>query len=373
MAKKILFFSGGSYISGLEVVTLHLMKGLLEKGYEVRCIFSGWNDGSFKKRLDEIGVPNYAIKIGWLYIRKPLWTLDTLLNYPRAYFACKKILKDFKPDICQFCSFSTSVLFYPLINTKAIYNLQESYLPNFKEKAIFRLLNRKISCFTAVSNHIVDVLQSLNIPNEKIKLIYNGITFPEISTDHESANGIGSIIKFSIIGQVVAWKGHNTIIEAAESLIKNRITNFKVIVYGNDTTQFSKEVKRYIHQKGIGKYFEWKGFINDQTEMYNNCDVVIVPSLSGEPCSLTIIESMARSKAVIVSDRGGNPELVEDQLNGMVFSATNSNQLSCCMEYLIKNEGKIVMFGKAARNTAERNYTYLKMTANYCDLYNSIS
>ena len=106
MGSKILFFCGGAYISGMEIVTLHLMKGLKENGYEVRCIFSGWNDGNFKNKLDEIGIVNYEIKIGWIYIRKPLWTMDTFINYPRALHKCHKIIKEFKPDVSQFVNFS---------------------------------------------------------------------------------------------------------------------------------------------------------------------------------------------------------------------------------------------------------------------------
>ena len=54
MRKKILFFIGGSYVSGLEIITLHLIKELKEKGNTVHCIISGWNDGVFKQKLEEL-------------------------------------------------------------------------------------------------------------------------------------------------------------------------------------------------------------------------------------------------------------------------------------------------------------------------------
>lgn len=354
----------------MEIVTLHLMRGLKESGYEVRCIFCGWNDGQFKKKLDEAGIVNYPVKIGWIYIRKPLWTMDTLIHYPSAYFNCKKIIKEFSPDICQFCNFAMSIMLYPLIKKNSIYGLHETYYPNLKSNAIFRVLNKKIKYFTGVSNHIVHVLSALGIPQEKIKLIYNGIPIPENQIFKEAFLFDNGPIHFAIIGQLVSWKGHGILVEAIEMLLIRKINNFKVLIYGNEKTEFGIELKKLIERKELVAYFVWKGFVSDQDKIYEDADVVLVPSLSAEPCSMTIIESMARGKAVIASDRGGNPELVQDGVNGMVFKDANSMQLAVCMEYLLKNKSKIKEFGNAAKTKADLHYSYLNMTDGYIDLYN---
>ncbi|PZQ98740.1 MAG: hypothetical protein DI539_29120, partial [Flavobacterium psychrophilum] len=57
MKKRIVFFIGGSYVSGLEIITLHLIKELKQKGHEIYCVISGWNDGVFKGKLEDIDVP----------------------------------------------------------------------------------------------------------------------------------------------------------------------------------------------------------------------------------------------------------------------------------------------------------------------------
>lgn len=372
MPDKILLFCGGSYVSGLEIVTLHLIKGLKEKGYEVRCICNGWNDGNFKKRLEEIGIPYYEIKIGWIYIRNPLWTLDSLANYPRAYFACKKAIKEYNPDIFQFCGFGPPIMLYSLIGQKALYGLHETHHPSLKHRVIYRLLNKKIKYFTAVSNHIVNVLKKLDIPPHKIELIYNGIPPVPLREINHNTQLEKNAVQFAVIGQVVLWKGHLVLLEAVERLIGNGISNFKILVYGNDSTPFATELKNLLFKKGVAEYFKWKGFVADQEVVYSECDVVIVPSLSAEPCSLTIVESMCRGKAVIVSDRGGNPELVQDKINGLMFNAIKPLELSNCMEFLINNRAAIIAFGEAARQKADQHFSYLNMTESYIALYNKL-
>jgi len=238
-------------------------------------------------------------------------------------------------------------------------------MPTAKHMLIFRLLNKKISKFTAVSNHIVKVLERLNIPATKIELIYNGIPIPGI----HKLNNNNSVSHIGIIGQVVAWKGHRNLIEAANKLVTHGVYNFKVLIYGNDSTNYGSELKKTIKQKGLESYFEWKGFVKNQADIYANCDIVVVPTLTGEPCSLTIIESMFQEKALIVSDRGGNPELVDNGENGLIFKAENPSDLYTCILKLITEDKYRDTLAFKAKEKATLRFNYLRMTEQYMDVY----
>jgi glycosyltransferase involved in cell wall biosynthesis len=131
-------------------------------------------------------------------------------------------------------------------------------------------------------------------------------------------------------------------------------------------------LKQEIKGKGLSKYFVWKGFVSNQEDIYNNVDVVLVPSLSEEPCSMTIIEAMMQSKAVIVSDRGGNTELTKHNQTGLVFEAGNAFGLSTHMEYVLLNQKVISEFGKNAHTTAIELYTVSCMVDKYETLYNNL-
>lgn len=362
-----MIFIGGSYVSGLEIATLHLIKELQRRGDDVRCVINGWNDGVLKQKLDDIGVPFYELKIGWLYVRKPLWTLDTLLHWPAAFRKCKKILRSFDPDICHFCSYSTVIMLYPLLKgRKAVYNLQEPHERTAKHLYIYRLLNRRIQIFTTVSRRIVKILENLEIPSQKIRLIYNGVpALKEVSAQ----NPTGRTIVFGIIGQVVPWKGHDTLLDAVEKLVAGKVDGFVVHVFGNDKNEYAAKLKEKIRAKQLTGYFEWKGFVRDQEDIYRQIDVAIVPSLSEEPCSLSILESMMRKKGLIVSDRGGNPELVTHNKTGLVFAAEDPAELARCMEILLREPVLIENMGKEAGQRAGIAFTETRMTDEYTEVY----
>ncbi len=370
MNKRILFFVGGAYVSGMETVALHLMRGLKENGYDIRCVTSGWNDGNFKKKLEDLQVPCYAIKLGWIYLRKPLWTIDTLVHFPGAYFQLKKIIKDFDPSVCTFCNVMP-VLYSGLIKQKSVFNLQETHLPGLKNKLLYKKLNKKMNAFVAVSNHIVKVLQNLSVPDDKIKLIYNGI--PPVKVAGPASSLInGPVLTFAIVGQVGEWKGHRSLVAAVYLLANEGIKNFVVDIYGNDKNEFGATLKQLIIEKGLTAYFNWKGFVTDQAAIYNNSAVIIVPSLSGEPCSLSIIEAMNFCKGLIVSDRGGNPELVDHGINGLVFKADVPIALSNCMKQFIRQPELITQLGENAGRKSATNYNYTTMTKKYIEIYESL-
>jgi L-malate glycosyltransferase len=369
--KKILVFISASYVSGLEVVTLHLIRQLKESGHDVRCVVNGWNDGVFKQKLDEAEIPWYEVKLGWLYMTKPWWTLDTLAHWPGAYRHCKRILRDFDPDICHFCSYANVIMLYPLLKGRnSVHNLQETDEPSKKNLWIYARLNRRIKIFTAVSGHIVKVLRNLQIPAEKIRLVYNGVPVP---TEQPTAPIAGRTPVLGIIGQIAAWKGHETLVGATRILANSgEQADFVVAVFGNDKNEFATALKARIVREGLEKYFVWKGFLADQTAIYDQVDIVLVPSLSQEPCSLTIIESMMRSKALIVSDRGGNPELVDHKENGLIFPAEDPVALAACIRELLEKPDNASAMARSAAARARKKFTDSHMTNVYIQAYTEL-
>lgn len=366
MKKKILFFVGGNYFGGLEIVTITLIKGLKENNYDCRCVLSGWSkNNTFKNKLIDLGITFYDVKLGWIYLRKLKWTIVTLLHYPAAFLKCKKIISDFKPDVFHFVHYSAPLMLYPLIRRRSIYVLHETHLPTKTHLLIYKILNKKIDFFISVSKHISYTLQNLHVSPDKIKLIYNGIDLSPISTNM----GIDDKIHLAIIGQVAPWKGHDILIHAIKYLKDDTIKNVHLNIYGSNNNDYSKYLKTLIEYHNLQSYVSWKGFIEDQEEIYKKMNVIVVPSVVEESFSLTAAEGMIRGKAVIVSNKGGMMELIDHGINGLIFQSGNAIELSACLAELVNDKEKIKFFGANARKKAIQNYSYKTMTRKYLDLY----
>jgi len=64
---------------------------------------------------------------------------------------------------------------------------------------------------------------------------------------------------------------------------------------------------------------------------YSQLDVAIVPSIWNEPFGMVAVESCAHSVPVIASRMGGLPEIIQDQLNGLLCSPDDPDSLGLAM------------------------------------------
>lgn len=87
-----------------------------------------------------------------------------------------------------------------------------------------------------------------------------------------------------------------------------------------------------------------------------NSKFTVLPSEWYENSPMSVFESMSYGKAVIGSNMGGIPELIEHEKTGLVFESKNSEQLAIQINYLIDNPKKAGEMGREARRKAELEY-----------------
>lgn len=81
---------------------------------------------------------------------------------------------------------------------------------------------------------------------------------------------------------------------------------------------------------------EWRALSPDRMpEAYAGADITIVPTTSCEGTSLSCLEAMASGNAVIATNAGGLPDLVQDGYNGLLIEPT-SEALGAALDKLIR-------------------------------------
>lgn len=104
---------------------------------------------------------------------------------------------------------------------------------------------------------------------------------------------------------------------------------------------------------------------------------VVVPSEWYDNSPLVIYESFSMGKPVIATRMGGMPELIEDGVNGRLFEAKDDQALTILINDMLRDETRLKAMGRAARQTAEREFDpethYRKMLVAYQSLLHSTS
>ncbi len=106
-----------------------------------------------------------------------------------------------------------------------------------------------------------------------------------------------------------------------------------------------KNVRCFPHmgRKELDEVIKWSHF-------------TVVPSEWYENCPMTVLESFASGKAVIGSDIGGMPDLIDNGVNGLLFRAGSAQDLAEKIDFLIKDDSRVVEMGKNARRKVEEKY-----------------
>lgn len=200
----------------------------------------------------------------------------------------------------------------------------------------------EVDLFISPSNFLRDKFLEFGIPRNKI--IYS-----PYGVDHSSFQLINKIktdlFRLGYIGTLLPMKGLTILIEAFKRI---KCKNIKLIIFGRlfPYTGYEGYVKFLEHSFRKDKRIEFMGEFDNKNvgTVFNNFDILVVPSLWPENSPFVIQEAFLARKPVIASRIGGIPELITEGVNGLLFNPADPNDLHEKIQYLIENPGIIEKF-----------------------------
>lgn len=363
---NVLFFVPASIVYGSENKMLSIMVDLKSKGYNVACVINGWNDGKYKKMLVENNIKYYEVKLGFFYLKKPLWTLDSLRHLPGAMFKVKRILKIFNPDFLYHNSYRTLFLLFPLIKKhKNIYHVGDINPVNRKNLFFFRSIRSCVTAYIASSKAIFENLIRLGVKRERLRLIMNGVKTPVVNTRQINTN---DPIRIGYIGRISQEKGFSVLLQALNNL---KSFSFTCNVYGEGETAYMKKMQEFIIYNDLQSHINFKGYQNDKAKIYSDMDLAVQPSYY-EAFGISAVEPQLAGIPVVACNVGGLKEIVIDGFNGYLFEPGDSDRLSELLEKFILNKVELQKLGENAVYYSNKEFHFDSMMAKIQNLLNEL-
>jgi len=202
------------------------------------------------------------------------------------------------------------------------------------------------------SNFAKDYLiNNLNIPSEKISLIYFGRDCDAQKVCRPSSIPLGLEKKFLFTaGSMESYRGIEDIIEAVRYL-KNDLSDLKVVIAGK--TRFSmrryhRKLLRLCESYGLTRNIIWVGQLNkaELTWCYQNCAVFIMTSRM-ETFGMVALEAMTNGCLCIAADNPPLPEIFLD--SAYYYPPNNYSVLADIVKkvLVLDNKTKLEMKNKA--------------------------
>jgi glycosyltransferase involved in cell wall biosynthesis len=353
---KILALCSGYLLSGKEFVTLNTIRGFQHYGHYCKIFFSGWNDGKFAEKLREMNADHEPLKLGWYYLTKISWSLDSLWHYPGAVKKVLRAQKKIRPGIIYTDSFRPVILLYPFLKGKIVFHVNDPHAFSALNRFLMRVANRKISLYLAASSFIKKDIIACGVNEHKIMVVHNGVPMPaEAVKEYMPAKKI----RIGIAGQVLPRKGHEDVVEAC-SLLRGKIP-FELKIFGSGAKDFIQQLKNAVKEKNIEDDVEWMGFQSDKKEIYDSLDVLLAPTRNEEPFALVALEASGYRVPVIASKSGGFYESVVDEKTGFLVNKNSPAEIAAKLTWLYNNPQQLMQMGNNAREYATTNFSIEKM------------
>jgi glycosyltransferase involved in cell wall biosynthesis len=127
-------------------------------------------------------------------------------------------------------------------------------------------------------------------------------------------------------------------------------------------------LKQMAQDLGVENNVEFMGNVTNVPELLTKCAALVLPSTT-EGISLALLEAMATGLPTIATRVGGNPEVIEDGVTGILVPANDDQAIGDAMLRLHRDAELRRRMGEAGRVKVVRDFEIRRMVADYESLY----
>lgn len=227
----------------------------------------------------------------------------------------------------------------------------------------------------AVAEAAKENLTQSGVSAERIDVVLNGVEAqPPIEKNRAAElRRIYGIRENDFVAGILARledvKGHRYLLEAAARL-KSEGRPIRVIIAGTGENELA--LKKQTSVMDLDDTVIFTGFVKDVPEILGIMDVQINASYGTEATSLSLLEGMSIGLPAIVSDYGGNPGVISDGMNGLIFPARDSAALASSIREVMDNRVLLKKLGEGSLEVFENKFTAKRYTRDIERIYERI-
>ena len=189
-------------------------------------------------------------------------------------------------------------------------------------------------------------------------VILNGVDDPLNSGslyDHSKRESLGIPRGAFVVGytaEFIAWKQHSTLLEAFSQLAKN-FPDLHLMLIGSGGLWESTQARA--REIPGGERIHFLGLRPDARQLLGLMDVYVQPS-NGEGLCIAVVEAMLARRAIVVSNAGALPEVIDDGSTGLVCRVLDADDLASKIAVLARDPEMRQRLGEKARQIALKRF-----------------
>ncbi len=264
-----------------------------------------------------------------------------------------------------------------LCKTPAITTIHGWTQTNLKLK-LYKLLDiliiRLFSKIIVVSKTLKSEIIKTGVSERKIQVISNGINLSKF----DSANNPKTLKDnlaiplhykvIGIVGRLDREKGHIYFLRAAKFIL-SEYSDVYFLIIGDGPLRHDLEA--LVNKMNIKNNVIFTGYQENPMDFLSLLDIFVISS-KNEGLPLALLEAMAMKKAVVAFGVGAIPDILKNDLSGIIVKPGDWHELATNILNLIKNDKKRSIFGEVCRKIVEEEYTDSRMVTSLEKIYENL-
>jgi glycosyltransferase involved in cell wall biosynthesis len=310
-----------------------------------------------------------------------IFSFKKIFKFIRYYFSLFYKLIVNRPDLVYFTITPHGAAFYrdilmvvlvKIFGIKLVYHLHgkgiKRYYPNHKRIYNYVYNDVDVIC---LGNRLTDDIPFFKkvpyIVNNGIPVV-NSIIYKQKKIKNKM------VVRILYLSNFVESKGVIDLLESAK-LLKNKGIPFKMQLIGQYRGNLTQDFfYNYIYNNSLLEQIEVVGPVygNDKNPYFAHSDIFVHPTYN-DAFPTVILEAMQFALPCISTFEGSIPEIIENNITGLLFEQRNIEDLSNKLELLIQNQDLREQMGQKGKERFYQFFTLEKFEKNLCNVFNKIS
>jgi len=355
---KVMHVTFDMRIGGTEMVIKNIIEGNADADIEmsIYCIDSPL--GPWGEELKAKGIPVFTQE------RKPGFDLS-LIHAIRNHIKTQSI------DVIhchQYTPWVYGTFASVLTKAEIIFTEHGRFYPDsssWKRRFVNPVLAKLTSNITSISAATKQALIDYEYLSEKhVNVVYNGIEPLSVSQSDVEAlrNSLGIRKSTKVLGTIARFdpiKNQTMMLRAFQEVLTSHHDTILIMVGDGEMRE---TLEALANELGISDNVIFTGYIAKPAMYLAMMDIFLLSSLS-EGTSMTLLEAMSLGKPCVVTDAGGNAEVIEHKKNGIVCENGNSVAFAQGIQSVMSEQSDTMK--QCAVDTFKRKFSVSQMVERY--------
>lgn len=235
----------------------------------------------------------------------------------------------------------------------------------------------QVDAVISISKQVEQALLAGGVSARSVRTIYSGLDLMRLGDkdcDREAiCRKLGlshDVVLLGTVANLFPRKGYDVMLRALPAILKAEPSTHYVII-GTGEKEYERTLHALCEELGISRCVHFLGFQDPVRLFLDALDLYVHPARM-EGFGIAIVEAMAAGKAVVATNTGGIPEVVEHGRTGLLIAPDNPEALSAAVVSLLRDNIRREEMGERGAKLVRERFDLKASTAAIEQVYHHL-